>query len=78
MSPFAARSSSSARRSWAELGARAGRTGQAGANDLTVTTADNATVGDTVLITGKITLKKDFGMGYKYDVIIEDGKVKVE
>jgi len=53
-------------------------TGQAGANDLTVTTADSANVGDTVLITGKITLKKDFGMGYKYDVIIEDGKVKVE
>ena len=53
-------------------------TGQAGSNDLTVTTADNAKVGDTVLVTGKITLKKDFGMGYKYDLIIEDGKVKVE
>jgi hypothetical protein len=53
-------------------------TGQAGANDLTITTADNVNVGDTVLVTGKITLKKDFGMGYKYDVIIEDGKVKVE
>jgi hypothetical protein len=53
-------------------------TGQAPANDLTVTTADNAKVGDTVLVTGKITLKKDFGMGYKYDLIIEDGKVKVE
>jgi len=53
-------------------------TGQAGSNDLTVTTADSAKVGDTVLVTGKITLKKDFGMGYKYDLIIEDGKVKVE
>jgi len=53
-------------------------TGQAGSNDLTVTTADSASVGDTVLVTGKITLKKDFGMGYKYDLIIEDGKVKVE
>jgi hypothetical protein len=53
-------------------------TGQAPNNDLTVTTADNAKVGDTVLVTGKITLKKDFGMGYKYDLIIEDGKVKVE
>ena len=53
-------------------------TGQAGGNDLTVTTADSAKVGDTVLVTGKITLKKDFGMGYKYDLIIEDGKVKVE
>ncbi|MHB8834663.1 MAG: nucleotide-binding protein [Candidatus Methylomirabilia bacterium] len=53
-------------------------TGQAGSNDLTVTTADAAKAGDTVLVTGKITLKKDFGMGYKYDLIIEDGKVKVE
>jgi hypothetical protein len=53
-------------------------TGQTGANDLTVTTADTVKVGDTVLVTGKITLKKDFGMGYKYDLIIEDGKVKAE
>jgi len=53
-------------------------TGAAGTNDLTVTTADSVKVGDTVLVTGKITLKKDFGMGYKYDLIIEDGKVKAE
>lgn len=53
-------------------------TGQAGGNDLTITTMDEAKVGDTVLINGKITLNKDFGMGYKYDLIIEDGKVKVE
>ncbi len=53
-------------------------TGQAGGNDLTVTTADSVKVGDTVLVTGKVTLKKDFGMGYKYDLIIEDGKVKAE
>lgn len=53
-------------------------TGSTGTNDLTVTTADLAKVGDTVLVSGKITLKKDFGMGYKYDLIIEDGKVKVE
>jgi len=53
-------------------------TGAAGSNDLTVTTADEAKVGDTVLVTGKITLNKDFGMGYKYSLIIEDGKVKAE
>jgi len=53
-------------------------TGQPGGNDLTVTTSDSAKVGDTVVVSGKITLKKDFGMGYKYDLIIEDGKVKVE
>ena len=53
-------------------------TGSAGTNDLTITTADSAKAGDTVLVTGKITLKKDFGMGYKYDLIIEDGTVAVE
>jgi len=53
-------------------------TGKEGSNDLTVTTADRVKVGDTVLVNGKIALKKDFGMGYKYDLIIEDGKVKAE
>lgn len=53
-------------------------TGAAGTNDLTVTTGDSVKVGDTVLVTGTVTLKKDFGMGYKYDVIIENGSVKAE
>jgi ribosomal protein S17 len=47
-------------------------------HDLTVTTDVTAKVGDTVLITGPVTLDKDFGAGYKYDVIIEDAKVTVE
>ncbi len=53
-------------------------TGKTSANDLTVTTADKAKVGDTVLITGKLSADKDFGYGYKYALIIEDAKVKVE
>lgn len=53
-------------------------TGAAGANDLTITTAADSKVGDTVLVTGMLTLNKDFGMGYKYGVIIEDAKVKIE
>lgn len=53
-------------------------TGEAPANDLTVTTQAKAKVGDTVLVEGKVTLDKDLGAGYKYDVIIEDAKVKVE
>ncbi|PLY07708.1 MAG: hypothetical protein C0624_03380 [Desulfuromonas sp.] len=53
-------------------------TGSQGANDLAVTTANEAKVGDTVLMTGKLTLDKDFGMGYKYDAIVEDAKVTVE
>ncbi len=53
-------------------------TDSAGTNDLTVTTADTASVGDIVLVSGKITQNKDFGGGYKYDLIIEDAKVAVE
>jgi hypothetical protein len=47
-------------------------------NDLTVTTDVTVKVGDTVLVTGKVGLNKDFGYGYKYDVIIEDAKVTLE
>jgi hypothetical protein len=47
-------------------------------NDLTVTTAVDAKVGDTVLVTGEVHLDKDFGYGYKYDVILEDAQVVVE
>jgi RecJ-like exonuclease len=47
-------------------------------NDLTVTTNAEAKVGNTVLVTGEVHLDKDFGYGYKYDVILEDAQVVVE
>ena len=47
-------------------------------NDLTVTTATAAKLGDTVLVTGKISTDKDFGAGYKYHVILDDAQVTVE
>lgn len=53
-------------------------TGKDPTDDLTVTTQAKAKVGDTVLVEGTVTLDKDFGAGYKYDVIIEDAKVKIE
>jgi len=53
-------------------------TGEAGANDLTVTTSAEANTGDTVLISGTLTTDKDFGYGYAYDVIIEEAEVTVE
>lgn len=53
-------------------------TGGAGTNDLTITTDTVAKVGDTVLVKGKVTLDKDFGFGYRYDLIMEDAKVTVE
>jgi len=53
--------------------------GEEGTNDLTITTAGTMpAVGDTVLVTGTVTLNKDFGMGYAYDVLIEDAEVTVE
>ena len=53
--------------------------GAENANDLTVTTSgDLPKVGDTVIVSGQISLNKDFGMGYEYPVIIEDGEVTVE
>jgi hypothetical protein len=53
-------------------------TGEVGTNDLTVTTAASAAVGDTVLIKGTVITDKDFGFGYRYEVIIEDAEVTVE
>ncbi len=40
--------------------------------DLTVTTSEQFNVGDTITIEGKITLEKDFGSGYFYDLIMEE------
>ena len=53
-------------------------TGSQGTDDLVVTTDAKVKVGDTILVTGNITLDKDFGAGYKYDVLIEDAKVVAE
>jgi predicted small lipoprotein YifL len=53
--------------------------GAEGTNDLTVTTAGELpALGATVVVTGPVTLDKDFGMGYQYAVILEDAEVKVE
>jgi hypothetical protein len=53
--------------------------GAEGSNDLTVTTVGTTPmVGDTVVVSGPVVLNKDFGMGYTYDVIIEDAEVTVE
>jgi hypothetical protein len=53
--------------------------GAEGTNDITVTTAGAVpSVGDTVVVKGALALNKDFGMGYQYDVIIEDAEVTVE
>lgn len=53
-------------------------TGEAGSNDLTVTSPTAAKVGDVILVNGKVTADRDFGGSYKYSIIIEDAKVTVE
>ena len=53
--------------------------GAEGSNDLTVTTdTDLPEVGSTVLVTGQAAIDQDFGLGYQYDVILEDAQVAVE
>jgi hypothetical protein len=44
-----------------------------GEYDLTVTTSGEANVGDIVTLEGKIALDRDFGYGYFYKIIMEDG-----
>lgn len=53
-------------------------TGAAGSNDLLITTASTAKLGDTVLVEGKVARNKDFGSGYKYELLIEEARVVVE
>jgi hypothetical protein len=43
-------------------------------NDLTVTTNEILERGQTVLLEGTVTLDKDLGAGYHYDVLLEDAK----
>jgi hypothetical protein len=44
-----------------------------GGFDLTVTTGTKVTVGEIVTFEGKIALDKDFGYGYSYTVLMEEG-----
>jgi hypothetical protein len=46
-----------------------------GDNDLTVTTDAKVSTGDVVTIRGVLTVDKDFGMGYRYDVIVQKASV---
>ena len=43
-----------------------------GTFDLTITTTQVVNVGDVVTFEGKISLNKDFGAGYTYEVIMEE------
>ncbi|MBI5326894.1 MAG: hypothetical protein HZB80_01160 [Deltaproteobacteria bacterium] len=52
--------------------------GKQGTNDITITTNQNAKVGDTVVATGVMAINREFGGQYKYEVIIEQTTLAVE
>jgi starvation-inducible outer membrane lipoprotein len=54
-------------RNWVHIRDKSGK-------DLTITTNSVVNVSDAVAFKGKITLEKDFGAGYKYDVIMEEAE----
>ena len=47
-------------------------TGGENSFDLTITTMDNVEVGSIVTFQGMVALDKDFGHGYKYDLMLEE------
>jgi ribosomal protein S17 len=61
-------------RNWLHLQDGTG-TAADGTNDLTVTTAAVAQVGDVITVTGTLALDKDFTAGYVYPVILENATI---
>lgn len=50
-------------------------TGDASTNNLIATSKQTAAVGQTVKVVGKVTLNRDFGMGYSYPLLIEEATI---
>jgi len=46
-----------------------------GENDLTITSEMETQKGEVIIVEGKIILDKDFGSGYFYKIIMEEGKI---
>ena len=44
-------------------------------HDLVATTLDEATPGEIVTVSGTVAANRDFGMGYRYEALLEDAKV---
>ena len=53
-------------------------TGSGGNFDLLVTSNQAAAVGDIIEVEGTVAVNKDFGAGYSYSVMLENGKIKLE
>jgi hypothetical protein len=50
-------------------------TGDQSSNNLIITSKQTAAVGDSVVITGKVVLNRDFGSGYSYPLLIEESSI---
>ena len=46
--------------------------------DFIVTTSGNASNGQVIVAEGMLALNRDFGYGYKYDILLEDATIKAE
>ncbi|MDH3975486.1 MAG: hypothetical protein OEV42_14510 [Deltaproteobacteria bacterium] len=53
-------------------------TGSDAVLDLIITSKDKVEAGRIVLITGTLGVDRDFGSGYRYDIIVEDAELIVE
>lgn len=53
-------------------------TGKGTNADITVTSSEAAALGDVVLVEGTVALNRDFGLGYKYPVMVEKAKLAIE
>jgi len=52
-------------------------TGGKDTNKVIFTSAETAKVGNNVTITGIVVLGTDFGMGYKYPLLVEKSSIKI-
>jgi len=63
------------KRNWIHI---ADGSGMGATSDLTITSDQTVKLGDVVLVRGTLARNKDFGAGYRYDVILEQAKITVE
>jgi type 1 fimbria pilin len=52
--------------------------GDKNSNKLIITSTQTAKVGNTVSITGTVVLDTDFGMGYKYPLLVEKATINIQ
>jgi hypothetical protein len=62
-------------KNWVHIADGTGDAGK-GTDSIIATTDGFASVGDTVTVTGILARDKDFGYGYRYDVLIEKASIK--